>query len=95
MTYEPRPIPTAGVELGADLEELVEKLAESNHDHWSRQRIDEGWTYGEERDDGRKTHPDLVPYAELPESEKEYDRTSVFETLKAIVRLGYEIRPPQ
>ncbi len=92
MVYEPKPIPTDGVELGPDLHDLVEKLAENNHDHWARQRIDEGWTYGEQRDDTRRTHPDLVPYGELSEGEKQYDRTSVVETLKAIVRSGYEIR---
>jgi hypothetical protein len=93
MTYRPRPIPTSRVELDSDLHELVERLAESNHDHWARQRIGEGWNWGPERDDHAKTHPDLVPYDQLSESEKEYDRTSVVETLKAIIAAGYEIRP--
>ena len=71
---------------------LVERLAESNHDHWAWQRLDQGWSYSPERDDQKKTHPGLLPYDQLSESEKGYDRTSVIETLKAIVAAGYEIR---
>ena len=92
MTYIPRPISTSGVELDPDLDELVERLAESNHDHWARQRIGEGWSYGPERDDRAKTHPGLVPYDQLSESEKDYDRITVVETLKAIIAEGYVIR---
>ncbi len=46
------------------------------------------------RNDEAKKHPCLVPYAELPESEKEYDRRMAEETIKAIVTLGYRILPP-
>jgi hypothetical protein len=92
MTYEPRPIDTSGIELDPELLELVERLAAHNHDIWAEQRIAEGWSYGEARNDEAKTHPDLVPYDELPDSEKEYDRRSVVKTLKAIVSLGYRVR---
>ena len=91
--YVPTPISTEGVTLPLELEALVERLAENNHDHWARQRIETGWTYGPQRDDGRKTHPDLVPYVDVPDGEQEYDRTSVVETLKVILTLGYEIVP--
>ena len=91
--YVPTPISTVGFTLPPDLELLVELLAENNHDHWARQRIETGWTYGLHRDDARKTHPDLVPYGDIPESEKEYDRLSVVETLKVILTLGYQIVP--
>ena len=74
---------------------MTEKLAESTHDHWAAQRLAEGWTYGEQRDDAAKTHPCLIPYKDLPESEKQYDRTTAMETLKAILALGYEIRWPE
>ena len=91
--YIPTPISTEGVSLPPALDALVELLAENNHDHWARQRIEDGWTYGPQRDDVRKTHPDLVPYGDVPEDEKEYDRTSVVETLKVILTLGYQIVP--
>ena len=69
--YTPTPISTEGVALPPELVALVEQLAENNHDHWARQRIEAGWTYGPQRDDDRKNHPDLVPYEKLPEGEKE------------------------
>src|SRR6516164_1656881 len=91
-TYTPETIDTSNVWLSPDLQELVERLAQNNHDHWARKRIDDGWRYGVERNDGKKQHPDLVPYEELPESEKEYERKTVIEALKAIIALGYEVR---
>jgi RyR domain-containing protein len=91
-TYTPKTIDTSKIELTSDLEGLVETLAQNNHDHWARKRIDEGWRYGANRDDGEKQHPDLVPYEQLPESEREYDRKTVVEALKAIIALGYEVR---
>jgi len=91
-TYRPATIDTSQVELSPDLKELVERLAQNNHDHWARKRIEEGWRHGAARDDNTKEHPDLVPYEQLPESEKEYDRRTVVEALKAIVALGYELK---
>jgi len=89
--YEPRPIDTSGVNLTADILELTELLAGNAHDLWARQRMAEGWRYGPQRDDARKEHPSLVPYEELSESEKEYDRQAAMETLKGIIALGYRI----
>jgi hypothetical protein len=94
-TYVPETIDTSQVEMEPELERLVEQLARNNHDHWAQSRINEGWRYGSKRDDHAKEHPDLVPYHDLPESEKEYDRKTVVEALKAIVALGYEIKPRQ
>ncbi len=93
-TYTPVTIDTSRVTLSPDLQDLVEKLAQNSHDHWARKRIDEGWSYGARRNDILKEHPDLVPYERLPESEKEYDRKTVVEALKAIIALGYEVRRP-
>ena len=91
-TYTPKTIDTSHVQLTPDVEELVERLAENNHDIWAQKRIDEGWRYGQRRNDDAKEHPDLVPYDQLPESEKEYDKTTVVEVLKTIVAFGYELR---
>ncbi|MBW3540294.1 MAG: Ryanodine receptor Ryr [Planctomycetes bacterium] len=93
MRYTPRPIDTAGVELPTGIGSLVERLAKHNHDVWARQRLKDGWSFGPVRNDDRKEHPCLVPYADLPESEKDYDRKTALEALKAIVALGYRIVP--
>lgn len=94
-TYDPRPLDIAGVELGPEVERLTELLARHVHDTWAQARLAEGWVYGPARDDAGKTHPCLVPYGELPESEKEYDRRVALGTLKAIVAAGYHVVPPQ
>jgi hypothetical protein len=91
-TYTPHPVSTEGVELSQDLWLLTEQIASNVHEIWSSGRIAEGWQYGESRDDKRKLHPCLVPYDQLPESEKAYDRNTAMETLKLIRKLGFEIR---
>ena len=89
--YVPKPINTSDVELPKDLEMLVEQMSKNVHEVWAETRIQQGWTYGQQRDDERKTHPCLVPYEELPESEKEYDRNTSIGTLKLIMKLGFKI----
>ena len=89
--YTPKPIDTSNVKLSEDLLELTEKIAENVHENWAIGRMSEGWTYGECRDDAKKTTPCLVPYSELTDSEKEYDRNTAIQTLKLIVALGYKI----
>jgi hypothetical protein len=95
MSYEPKPIDTSHIELPPALEQLTERLAENAHDLWARQRFADGWTHGPQRDDKAKQHPCLVAYADLPESEKRYDREAAIGTLKAILSLGYAIHPPE
>lgn len=90
-TYIPQPVDTSRVELSEDLLELAERMAENVHDVWAKTRIEQGWTYGLERNDAEKKHPCLVPYDQLPEEEKVYDRNTSLETLRFIVAEGFEI----
>ena len=89
--YVPKPVDTSDVELPKELLELTEKMAENVHEVWSVNRIKEGWTYGDKRDDVTKKTPCLIPYNDLPETEKEYDRNTALETLKLIIKLGGRI----
>ena len=89
--YTPKPVDTTAVALPQPLLELTEKIAENVHENWAESRIKEGWVYGPERNDQKKTTPCLVPYDQLPETEKAYDRNTALETLKLIVALGYKI----
>lgn len=89
--YVPQPVDTDDVVLGKDLEELVEQMAKNVHEVWAQTRMEQGWTYGEQRDDAKKQHPCLVAYEELPEEEKEYDRNTAVGTLKLIRKLGFNI----
>ena len=89
--YQPKPTDTSGIALPSQLLELTEKIAENVHENWAAGRIAEGWTYGETRNDQLKTTPCLIPYSDLPEVEKEYDRRTALQTLKTIIALGYTI----
>jgi hypothetical protein len=89
--YEPHPIDVDDIPLDGNLEELQEAIAENAHDVWAKARMNEGWTYGEERNDTEKKHPDLVPYSALPEGEKEYDRLMAYNTIKLVKKLGFDI----
>jgi hypothetical protein len=94
VTYEPVPIDTSGVTLPGELVDLTEVLAGNVHENWAKQRMAEGWRYGPVRNEARKEHPDLVPYDQLSEGEKEYDRHTAMESIKLILSLGYRIEPP-
>ena len=89
--YIPQPIDTSDVKLPEDLELLVEQMSKNVHEVWAETRISQGWTFGEQRDDKLKTHPCLIPYEDLPEEEKEYDRNTSIGTLKLIMKLGFKI----
>ena len=90
-TYIPKPAQTDDIVLSEELNSLVEAMAKNVHDVWAESRISQGWTYGPERNDALKTHPCLVPYEDLPEVEKAYDRDTAVGTLKLICKLGFKI----
>lgn len=90
-SYTPQPINASDVRLPEELNELAELIAKNVHEVWAQSRMEQGWRYGEERNDALKTHPCLIPYEELPEVEKAYDRDTAFGTLKLICKLGFKI----
>jgi len=89
--YTPCPTDTSAQEIPTELKPLVEEMAKNVHEVWAKNRMLEGWTYGPVRDDALKQHPCLVPYEDLPESERNYDRATSQETLKLILKLGFTI----
>lgn len=89
--YVPQPMDTSDVRLPEELMPLIEQMARNVHEVWAQSRMEQGWTYGEKRDDTLKTHPCLVAYEDLPEIEKAYDRDTALGTLKLISKLGFKI----
>jgi hypothetical protein len=89
--YTPKPIDVSDVELQEDVTELREVIAENAHEEWALQRQKEGWIYGPERNDTLKQSPDMVPYAQLTEEEKEYDRLMAINTIKLLKKAGYDL----
>lgn len=89
--YIPQPIDTNDILLPEELDLLVEQMAKNVHEVWALSRINQGWKYGNTRDDIKKEHPCLIPYEKLPEEEKAYDRDTALSTLKLIKKLGFNI----
>ena len=89
--YTPNPIKTDDVVLDDSLLALCEEIAKNTHEVWAAGRIADGWTYGPVRDDAAKKHPCLIPYEELSEEERAYDRATSLQTLKLVTKLGYTI----
>ena len=89
--YVPQPMDTSDIKLPEELNVLIEKKAKNVHEVGAQSRMEQGWTYGEERNDALRQHPCLVPYEELPEVEKAYDRDTALGTLKLISKLGFKI----
>lgn len=89
--YIPHPIDLSDIELDGRLTELREAIAENAHEVWAENRQKQGWSYGPKRDDDNKETPDMVPYSDLPEAEKLYDREMAINTLKLVQKLGYEV----
>ena len=89
--YVPQPMDTSDIQLPEELNVLIEQMAKNVHEVWAQSRMTQGWSYGEERNDILKQHPCLIPYEELPEVEKAYDRDTALGTLKLISKLGFKI----
>lgn len=82
---------TSDVELPEELNALAEEVAKNVHEVWAEGRIRQGWSYGTERNDQTKQHPCLIPYEELTDQEREFDRNTAQGTLRLIVKLGFKI----
>lgn len=90
--YLPKPIDTSDIELDEEILALAEILASNTHDVWAQRKLAEGWKPGKKLSDKTMTTPYLVPYEDLPEEIKQYDRSTAVETVKLIIALGYEMR---
>lgn len=89
--YEPHPIDLSDVSLPDELVELREAIAENAHEIWAQGRKAQGWSYGPERNDAMKQTPDMIPYSDLTDEEKFFDREMAMNTIKLLKKLGYRI----
>jgi hypothetical protein len=91
LDYKPAPLDASRITLSREVSDLRDLLARNAHERWAKLRMEAGWRYGSDWNDAGKKHPGLVPFEELPESEKEYDRQTALETIKTLLALGYTI----
>ncbi len=92
--YIPSPLDTSKIKLSEDILQLTDFYAENAHEVWAEEKMAQGWTHGPKLDEEKKEHPMLVPFKELPENEKRYDRNVAQENIKAILSTGYRIERP-
>lgn len=69
----------------------VEFLAHEEHDRWVEERVRAGWVYGPVKDEERKVSPYLVPWSELDDGIREYDRDPVREMIGLVESAGLAI----
>lgn len=62
----------------------LEFLARIEHKRWIADRLDRGYRYNKDRDDARRYRPNIIPYDELPEEEKQKDRDNIGMFIKII-----------
>lgn len=73
-------------------DEEVERLAQMEHARWCAERLVSGWRYAPARNDEALEHPTLVPWSDLPESERQKDRNMVNGLPRMLARAGLHIR---
>ena len=71
--------------------EEVEALAKAEHDRWAACKRLAGWKSGKERNDTLQIHPDLVPWSELSETIRDYDRDPIRNLPKLLSGIGYTL----
>jgi hypothetical protein len=71
--------------------QMVEQMAEMEHERWVAERRADGWRLSERRGVGREETPYLVPYAELPPDIQEYDRVTVRDHPRLLASIGYSV----
>jgi len=89
--WQPEPTDTHDVVIPPQVADVMEILSQHAHDTWGRKRIEDRWRYGPTRDDEEKLHPNLVPYDQLTDGEKSYDRELIAETIRLLLKLGFTI----
>jgi len=77
--------------IDKDLLALVDFLAENAHESWASHKMSLGWAWGLSLSDSLRTHPNLVAYCDMPQSEKDLDRHVVIKILAALLKWGYHI----
>ena len=78
--------------FSSEIKLVFEELAAEVHKQWSNGRLKDGWSLGAVRNDSLKQTPCLVPYEELPEQEKDYDRNTVLCVIDTLQKYGFVIQ---
>jgi hypothetical protein len=70
-----------------------EECCRESHERWRTTKLQQGWTYGPEKDSVRKTNPLMVPYEELPQKERGLNRVTPYSVVN-FLRVEYKDKNP-
>ena len=70
----PKIIKESAIQGIKELSRRPELTPQEMHENWFQYKLNEGWTYGVEKDIAAKVHPCMLPYDDLPEHEKVKDK---------------------
>ncbi len=94
MDYQPKPERFEHIKMPEEVQNVLEAAARNIHEVWAENKLKEDWRYGEALDYEKKTHPSLIPYEQLPERQKLYDRETAMYTIKFLLNTGFQITLP-
>jgi len=66
----------------------------ASHEAWCKHRREHGWVYGRQKSEEHKTHPNLVPYSELPRTQRYKDGLFVGTVRMMAAALGLKVVYP-
>ena len=69
----------------------MEVLAQLEHRRWMADKYLAGYSYGKVRDEDHMLHPDLIPWDDLTEADREKDRNNVRQIPELLSTQGYKI----
>ncbi len=88
-------LPPGAAPVEAFSPEQIEILAEMEHGRWCVRKFLDGWRLGDKKDDDRRTHPDLIPWKDLPDQERDKDRQYARQIPRVLGDQGYAIVPAE
>ncbi|XP_061915089.1 ryanodine receptor 2-like isoform X1 [Entelurus aequoreus] len=91
VTFTPSPVDVSEVELPLQFEDICDKIAENVHELWVMEKVDLGWTRGNERDEGKRLDPCLVEFSKLPEQERKLNLHTAQDILRTLLAVGFHM----
>ena len=89
--YKVRQTPKERIKIIEFTNDEVEILAKMEHGRWNAERLLNGWRYGEKKDIVKKENPNIIPWKDLPDTMREYDRNAVRRIPEILASVGFEL----
>lgn len=88
LKYNPKPLKPLNTKVDNNLKYLALKLARNNHLAWCKEKVANGYKYGQRIDEHELTHPYLLAWEKLPETEKNRNFDNMLISVETILLIG-------